>query len=93
MPRRRHQPPVRYAVAEQNGAHQVVDQLHGYTLSAHTTRSAAEAAARELASDPAAAVAAVEAVGAAQSGQRPPSGGSCAGTDTPGACARRRCSL
>ncbi|MGY1583939.1 hypothetical protein [Streptomyces sp. MN13] len=68
MPRRRHQLPVRYAVAEQNGAHQVVDQLHGYTLSAHTTRSAAEAAARELASDPAAAVAAVEAVDAAQSG-------------------------
>ncbi|MGX4695125.1 hypothetical protein [Streptomyces sp. JNUCC 63] len=68
MPRRHPRPPVRYAVAEQEGAHQVVDQLHGYALSSHTTSPDAEAAARELASNPAAAVAAVEALDAAQSG-------------------------
>lgn len=68
MPRRHPQPPARYGVAEQDGAHQVVDQLHGYALSTHTAHPAAEAAARELASDPAAAIAAVEAVDAAQSG-------------------------
>ncbi|MFF8674209.1 hypothetical protein [Streptomyces sp. NPDC015242] len=67
---RHHRPksPVRYAAAEHAGAHQVVDQLHGYALSSHTTREAAEAAARELAADPAAAIAAVEALDAAQSG-------------------------
>ncbi|GGJ68007.1 hypothetical protein GCM10010121_093350 [Streptomyces brasiliensis] len=68
MRRRRRQPPVRYAVTESQGAHQVVDQLHGYALSSHTTRPAAEAAARELASSPAAAVTAAEALDAAQSG-------------------------
>ncbi len=68
MPRRRPQPPVRYAVAEREGAHQVVDQLHGYALSSHRTRPAAEAAARELAAGPAAAITAVEALDAAQSG-------------------------
>ncbi|MGW2492389.1 hypothetical protein ACWCV9_34995 [Streptomyces sp. NPDC001606] len=45
-----------------------MDQLHGYTLSSHTTRPAAEDAARELASNPTAAIAAVEALDAAQSG-------------------------
>ncbi|MEV5358176.1 hypothetical protein [Streptomyces sp. NPDC052693] len=69
MPRHhRPKPPVRYATAERAGAHQVVDQLHGYALSSHTTPEAAEAAARELAADPAAAIAAVEALDAAQSG-------------------------
>ncbi|MGW5136798.1 hypothetical protein [Streptomyces sp. NPDC004135] len=69
MPRpHRSQPPVRYAAAEHEGAHQVVDQLHGYALSSHTTPEAAEAAARKLTDDPAAAIAAVEALDAAQSG-------------------------
>lgn len=68
MPRRRPQPPVRYAVIGHEGAHQVVDQLHGYALSSHTTRPAAEDAARELACNPTAAIAAVEALDAAQSG-------------------------
>ncbi|MGW2651685.1 hypothetical protein ACWC2T_44170 [Streptomyces sp. NPDC001393] len=68
MPRRRPQPPARYAAAEHEGVHQIVDRLHGYTLSSHTTRPAAEAAARELASNPTAAVAAVESLDAAQSG-------------------------
>ncbi|MFJ8364510.1 hypothetical protein [Streptomyces sp. NPDC093984] len=68
MPRRR-QPSARYAVAGHEGAHQVMDRLHGYApLSSHTTRPAAEAAARELASNPTAAIAAVEALDAAQSG-------------------------
>ncbi|MER6405864.1 hypothetical protein ABT269_20470 [Streptomyces viridosporus] len=68
MSRRRPQPSVRYAVAEYEGAHQVVDQLHGYALSSHTAREAAETAARELTADPGAAVVAVEALDAAQSG-------------------------
>lgn len=68
MPRRRPQPPVRYAVTEKEGAHQVVDQLHGYALSSHATHPAAEAAARELASNPTAAVAAVQELDAAQTG-------------------------
>ncbi|MGW5657192.1 hypothetical protein [Streptomyces humi] len=70
MPRRpsQPQPPARYAVTGPQGAHQVVDQLHGYTLSTHATLAAAESAARELLSSPAAAVAAVEALDAAQSG-------------------------
>lgn len=45
-----------------------MDQLHEYALSSHTTRPGAEAAARELASNPTAAIAAVEALDAAQSG-------------------------
>lgn len=68
MPRRRPQPPVRYAVIGHEGAHHVVDQLHGYALSSHTTRPAAEDAAREPACNPTAAIAAVEALDAAQSG-------------------------
>ncbi|WP_371647777.1 MULTISPECIES: hypothetical protein [unclassified Streptomyces] len=68
MPRRRAQPPVRYTVAEHGGVHEVVDTLHGYALSSHATRPAAEAAAREVASSPTAAVAAVEALDMAQSG-------------------------
>ncbi|MER8225824.1 hypothetical protein ABTZ58_35840 [Streptomyces sp. NPDC094143] len=69
MPRHhRPQPPVRYAAAEHEGVHQVVDQLHGYALGSHSTREAAEATARELAADPAAAIAAVETLDAAQSG-------------------------
>ncbi|MGA5606011.1 hypothetical protein ACPCUF_34200 [Streptomyces griseoincarnatus] len=68
MPRRRPQPPVRYAVIGHEGAHHVVDQLHGYALSSHTTRPAAEDAARELACNPTAAIAAAEALDAAQSG-------------------------
>ncbi|CAL9328028.1 hypothetical protein [Streptomyces griseoflavus] len=68
MSRRRPQPSVRYAVAEHKGAHQVVDQLHGYALSSHTAPEAAEAAARELATDPAVAVVAVEELDAAQGG-------------------------
>lgn len=67
MPRRRPQPPARYAVTGHEGAHQVVDQLHGYVLSNHTTRAAAEDAARELAANPTAAVAAVKQLDAAQS--------------------------
>lgn len=70
MPRRRTQPqrPVRYAVTEHEGGHHVVDQLHGYALSNHTARAAAAEAARELASNPTAAMAAVEELDAAQAG-------------------------
>ncbi|MDQ0994812.1 hypothetical protein [Streptomyces sp. V3I7] len=70
MPRRRpqQQPPVRYAATEHNGAHQVVDQLHGYALTRHETGAEAESAARQMASDPGAAVAAVQALDAAQTG-------------------------
>ncbi|MGW4102017.1 hypothetical protein [Streptomyces sp. NPDC004976] len=68
MSRRRPQPSVRYAVAEHEGVHQVVDQLHGYAPSSHSAREAAEAAARDLAADPGAAIAAVEALDAAQGG-------------------------
>ncbi|WP_438306579.1 hypothetical protein ACSHXN_43890 (plasmid) [Streptomyces sp. HUAS TT11] len=68
MPRRHLQRPVRYAVAEHEGTHQVVDQLHGYALSSHTTHAAAEDTAQELASNPTAAIAAVEALDAAQTG-------------------------
>ncbi|MFD4588312.1 hypothetical protein [Streptomyces sp. NPDC058434] len=45
-----------------------MDQLHGYALSSHAAYPVAEAAARELASSPAAAVAAVTALDAAQGG-------------------------
>jgi len=70
MPRRRTQPqrPVRYAVTEHGGRHQVVDQIHGYALSSHTARTAAEEAARELASNPTASLAAAEELDAAQRG-------------------------
>jgi hypothetical protein len=70
MPRRhpQHEPGARYAVTGPSGAHRVVDRLHGYTLSTHTTLPAAEATARELASSPAAAIAAVESLDAAQTG-------------------------
>ncbi|MFJ4648166.1 hypothetical protein ACIP6Q_32200 [Streptomyces bobili] len=93
MPRRRTQPqrPVRYAAAEHDGRHQVVDQLHGYTLGSHPTATAAEDAVRELTANPTAAIEAVEELDAAQRGRPPPSTGSCAGTGTPGACARMKC--
>ncbi|MET8787577.1 hypothetical protein [Streptomyces sp. NPDC004589] len=37
-----------------------MNQLHGYALGGHTTRAAAEATARELASHPTAAITAME---------------------------------
>ncbi|MEU6511042.1 hypothetical protein [Streptomyces sp. NPDC046942] len=70
MPRhhRRSQHPVRYATAEHEGVHQVVDQLHGYALSTHTSRADAEDSVRELASSPTAAIEAVEELDAGQTG-------------------------
>lgn len=69
MPRRRtQQRPVRYAAAEHEGRHQVVDQLHGYALSSHATRAAAEDSARKLTANPTAAIEAVEELDAAQWG-------------------------
>jgi hypothetical protein len=70
MARRRPQPqrPVRYAAAEHEGHHQVVDQLHGYALSSHATGAAAADAVRELTASPTAAIEAVEELDAAQRG-------------------------
>ncbi|WP_217236424.1 hypothetical protein [Streptomyces sp. AC555_RSS877] len=70
MTRRRTQPqrPVRYAAAEHDGRHQAVDQLHGYALSSHATRAAAEDAVRELTASPTAAIEAVEELDAALTG-------------------------
>ncbi|MER6691119.1 hypothetical protein [Streptomyces minutiscleroticus] len=68
MSRHRTQPPAPYVVAELDGAHHVVDQRHGYALSSHTTRAAAEEIARELTGNPAAAIAAVQDLDAAQTG-------------------------
>ncbi|MET7693845.1 hypothetical protein ABZT06_38770 [Streptomyces sp. NPDC005483] len=70
MPRRRTQPqrPARYAAAEHEGRHQVVDQLHGYALSSHTTATAAEEVVRELTASPTAAIEAVDVLDAGQRG-------------------------
>ncbi|MFE6098291.1 hypothetical protein ACFQ7M_41055 [Streptomyces massasporeus] len=70
MPRHRTQPqqPVRYAAAEHDGCHRIVDQLHGYALSSHATRAAAEEAVRDLTANPTAAIEAVEGLDAAQRG-------------------------
>ncbi|WP_199550141.1 hypothetical protein [Streptomyces sp. N35] len=67
------QRPIRYAVIEHQERYRVLDQLHGYALSDHTAREAAEDSARELTANPAAAIAAVEALDAAQRG--PPARG------------------
>ncbi|WP_438305913.1 hypothetical protein ACSHXN_39985 [Streptomyces sp. HUAS TT11] len=64
MPRRRFRQPVRYAFAEHEGPHRVVDQHHGYALGGHTTRAAAEATAREPASNTTAAIPAIAAIAA-----------------------------
>ncbi|MET8638034.1 hypothetical protein [Streptomyces sp. NPDC004680] len=64
MPRRRFRQPVRYAFAEHEGPHRVVDQHHGYALGGHTTRAAAEATARELSSNTTAAIPAIAATAA-----------------------------
>lgn len=70
MPRRRPQPQqsVRYSVTGHDGRHEVVDQLHGFTLSSHAVRAVAEEAARELTASPTAAIEAVEELDASQTG-------------------------
>ncbi|GAA3087640.1 hypothetical protein GCM10020000_88100 [Streptomyces olivoverticillatus] len=56
------------AVPADGGGHQVLDARHGYVLAVHATMAAAGGHARHLAADPAAAVAAVRALDAAQTG-------------------------
>lgn len=61
-------PPPHYLTAETGTVHQVTDRLNGYTVSEHLTTEAAETAARQLNTDPAAAIAAARALDDAQTG-------------------------
>ncbi|MET7621961.1 hypothetical protein [Streptomyces sp. NPDC005408] len=70
MPRtsRTQPPPPQYLTTQTGTGHQVTDRLNGYPLSEHPTAEAAQAAAEQLNTDPAAAIAAARALDDEQTG-------------------------